>query len=422
MEIVGITARQIFDSRGNPTVESDVVLSSGAFGRASVASGASTGSREALELRDGGESYGGKGVDQAVAHINDTIAPKLIGIDATRQSDIDGFMNSLDGTENKSNLGANAILAVSMAVVKAAARAQNMPLWQYLSQLSNSQPILPLPMINIWNGGAHASFATDIQEYMILPHGLTDFRDKLRAASEIYQVLKNILKDEGYPTTLGDEGGFAPPVKNGNLEPLFTISKAVQQAGFKLGQDISLAVDVAASEFFHDGWYKLKADQKQFSNGELINWYQDLAHRFPIVSIEDGLGEDDWSGWRDLTARLGRQLQIVGDDLLTTNVKFLQQAIDQRACNAILIKPNQIGTVSETIEAVQLAKANNFNTIISHRSGETEDPFIAHLAVGLGAGQIKTGAIARGERTAKYNELLRISEQLLTNRTESASN
>jgi enolase len=256
---------------------------------------------------------------------------------------------------------------------------------------------------------------------MIIPHGPAELADKLRAASEIYHVLGRILKDEGYPTTLGDEGGYAPLVKNGNLEPLFTISKAVQQAGYKLGQDISLAIDVAASEFFDDGWYKLKADKKQLSNGEMINWYQDLSHQFPIVSIEDGLAEDDWAGWSDMTARLGKQLQIVGDDLLVTNVKYLRRAIDQKACNAILIKPNQIGTITETIEAVKLAKANNFNTIISHRSGETEDPFIAHLAVGLGAGQIKTGSLARSERVAKYNELLRIAEQLQTNRTESAS-
>lgn len=402
----------VFDSRGNPTVECDAVLASGAFGRASVPSGASTGSREALELRDGGESFGGKGVDKAISNINDVIAPKIVGIDASRQADIDGFLNSIDGTENKSSLGANAILAVSMAVAKAAARGRNLPLWQYLAELSGLEPLLPLPMINIWNGGAHANFATDIQEYMILPHGLADLPSKLRAASEIYHALGKILKDEGYPTTLGDEGGYAPFVKNGNLEPLFTISKAVQQAGYRLGQDISLAVDVAASEFFEEGWYKLQADKKQLSNGEMISWYRDLAHQFPIVSIEDGLSEDDWSGWSDLTAQLGGQVQIVGDDLLTTNVKYLQQAIEQKACNAILVKPNQIGTVSETIEAVKLAKANNFNTIISHRSGETEDPFIAHLAVGLGAGQIKTGSLARSERVAKYNELLRIAEQL----------
>jgi enolase len=421
MEIVGIKSRMILDSRGNPTVECDVLLSGGGFGRASVPSGASTGSREALELRDGGDRYGGKGVDKAVGNINDIIAAKVIGIDASRQADIDGFLNSLDGTDNKSGLGANAILAVSIGVAKAAARGQNLPLWQYLSNLSGLQPLMPLPMINIWNGGAHAGFATDIQEYMILPHGPAEFSEKLRVASEIYHTLGGILKDEGYPTTLGDEGGYAPFVKNGNLEPLFTISKAVQQAGYKLGQDISLGVDVAASEFFDDGWYKLKTDKKQLSNGEMIGWYKDLAHQFPIVSVEDGLAEDDWAGWSDMTAQLGAQLQIVGDDLLVTNVKYLEQAIEQRACNAILVKPNQIGTVSETIATVKLAKANNFNTIISHRSGETEDPFIAHLAVGLGAGQIKTGSLARGERTAKYNELLRIAVQLQTNRTESAS-
>jgi enolase len=271
---------------------------------------------------------------------------------------------------------------------------------------------MPLPMINIWNGGAHANFATDIQEYMILPHGPAEFSEKLRAASEIYHTLGKILKDEGYPTTLGDEGGYAPFVKNGNLEPLFTISKAVQQAGYKLGQDISLAVDVAASEFFEGGWYKLQADKKQLSNGEMISWYRDLTHQFPIVSVEDGLSEDDWAGWSDMTRQMGASLQIVGDDLLVTNVKYLQRAIDEKACNAVLVKLNQIGTLTETIATVKLAKSDNFNTIISHRSGETEDPFIAHLAVGLGAGQIKTGSLARSERVAKYNELLRISEQL----------
>jgi len=415
MEIVGIKARMIFDSRGNPTVECDVSLSNGAFGRASVPSGASTGSREALELRDGGENYDGKGVDKAISNINDIISPKIMGIDAIRQADIDGFLNSLDGTENKSNLGANAILAISLAVVKAAARGLDQPLWKYISNLAETEPIMPLPMINIWNGGAHANFSTDIQEYMILPHGPDSFSDKLRISSEIYHVLGKILKEENYPTTLGDEGGYAPFVKNGNLEPLFTISKAVKQAGYILGQDVSLAVDVAASEFFDNGWYKLKADKKQLSNGEMINWYKDLAHQFPIVSIEDGLSENDWDGWSDLTRQLGSSLQIVGDDLLVTNSKYLEKAINEKACNAVLVKLNQIGTLTETIETVKLAKANNFNTIISHRSGETEDPFIAHLAVGLGAGQIKTGSIARSERTAKYNELLRISEQLSSN-------
>ena len=415
MEIVGIKARMVFDSRGNPTVECDVSLENGAFGRASVPSGASTGSHEALELRDKGEAYGGKGVDKAISNINEIISPKLIGIDASRQADIDGFMNSIDGTENKSSLGANAVLAVSIAVAKAAARGRNLPLWEHLADLSGLNPILPLPMINIWNGGAHANFATDIQEYMILPHGPKEFTEKLRMASEIYHVLGKLLKEESYPTTLGDEGGYAPFVKNGNLEPLFTISKAVQQAGYKLGQDVSFAIDVAASEFFEDGWYKLKADKKQLSNGEMVNWYKDLSHQFPIVSIEDGLSEEDWSGWSDMTRQLGANLQLVGDDLLVTNVKYLKRAIEEKSCNAILIKPNQIGTLSETIEAVKLAKANGFNTVISHRSGDTEDPFIAHLAVGLGAGQIKTGSMARSERVAKYNELLRISEQLTAN-------
>jgi enolase len=411
MEIVGIKARMIFDSRGNPTVECDVVLSNGAFGRASVPSGASTGSREALELRDGGEMYGGKGVDKAINNINDVIAPKIIGFDASEQAGVDGFMLNIDGTENKSNLGANAILAVSMAVAKAAARGEDLPLWRYLAKLAETTPSIPLPMVNIWNGGVHANFATDIQEYMIIPHGPADFKEKMRMSSEIYHALGGILKTEGYSTTLGDEGGYAPFVKNGNLEPLLTISKAVQQVGYKLGTDVSFAVDVAASEFYDDGWYKLQADKKQLSNGEIIKWYQELVHQFPIISIEDGLAEDDWEGWSDMTRQMGNNLQIVGDDLLVTNVKYLQQAIEQKACNAILIKLNQIGSLTETIDAIKLARSNGFNTIISHRSGETEDPFIAHLAVGLGAGQIKTGSIARSERVAKYNELIRISEQ-----------
>jgi enolase len=412
MEIVGIIARQIFDSRGNPTVECDVWLKNGGFGRASTPSGASVGSSEALELRDGGEAYGGKGVSKAVRNVNEVIAPALLGLNAGEQRTVDEKMLSLDGTDNKSKLGANAILAVSLAVCKAAARAKNQPLWQYIAELTGSQPSLPLPMVNIFNGGAHANWSTDIQEYMIIPHGPADFADKLRVASEIYHTLGQLLKDENYAVTLGDEGGYAPKVQHGNLEPLFLINKAIQQAGYKAGQDVSLALDVAASEFYKDGWYELKADDKKLSNGEVVAWLQDLTSQFPVVSIEDGLDESDWDGWIDLTARLGETAQIIGDDLLTTNSQRLQKAIDLKACNAILVKPNQIGSLSETFETVKLAKANGFNTIISHRSGETEDTFLAHLAVGLGAGQIKTGSMARGERTAKYNELLRIIEQL----------
>jgi enolase len=417
MEIVGIISRQIFDSRGNPTVECDVYLQNGGFGRASVPSGASTGSGEALELRDGGERYAGKGVSKAVGNINQTIAPVILGMKADNQAEIDRTMIELDGTENKSNLGANAILAVSLAVCKASARAKNQPLWQHIASITNSQPSLPLPMINIINGGAHANWSADIQEYMIVPHGPADFSEKLRMASEIYHALGDVLKAENYSVALGDEGGYAPKVQHGNLEPLFLISKAVQQAGYKMTESVSLALDVAASEFYHDGWYDLKADDKKLSNGEVITWLKDLAHQFPIVSIEDGLSENDWDGWVDMTAQFDDKMQLVGDDLLVTNSKLLQKAIETSACNAILVKPNQIGSLSETFDTVKLAKQNGFNTIISHRSGETEDTFLAHLAVGLGAGQIKTGSLARGERTAKYNELLRISEQIQTNRT-----
>ncbi|MDR2524023.1 MAG: phosphopyruvate hydratase [Candidatus Nomurabacteria bacterium] len=412
MNIKQIQGRAIFDSRGNPTVECDVLLSDGSFGRSSVPSGASTGSYEAVELRDGGAAFGGKGVQRAVQNINQTIAPVLAGQDTGDQRAIDDAMLALDGTENKSNLGANAILAVSQAVLKAAARSRGQILWQHIAELSQtSEPNLPLPMVNVINGGAHANFSTDIQEYMILPIGGETMARRLAIAAEIFHKLGEILRDEGYATTVGDEGGYAPAVRNGNIEPLFLIAKAVQLAGYTLGRDVSIALDVAASEFYNDGWYELKRDQRRLSNGEMAAWYGELAHQFPIVSIEDGLGEDDWTGWTDMMGKLGGSLQLVGDDLLVTNTKLLQRAIDEKACNAILIKPNQIGTVSETIDAVKLAKQNGFNTIISHRSGETEDPFIAHLAVGVGAGQIKTGSMSRGERLAKYNELLRIAEQ-----------
>jgi enolase len=412
MEIQSIFGRAVFDSRGNPTVECDVVLAGGSFGRSSVPSGASTGSHEALELRDAGAEFGGKGVTQAVGNINQVIAPELAGMDAGQQAEIDEALIALDGTADKSRLGANAILAVSLARAKAAARAKRQPLWRHIAELSGQQPYLPLPMINIFNGGAHADFAADVQEYLIIPHGSESLADKLRLASEVYHALGEVLRAEDYPTTVGDEGGYAPAVKHGNLEPLFLISKAAQKAGYQMGRDLSLGLDLAASEFYRDGWYNLRADKRQISNGEMTAWLADLAHQFPIVSIEDGLSEDDWQGWIDMTAQLGANVQIVGDDLLATNTELLQRAIELKACNAILIKPNQIGTLTETIAAIKLAKEHDFHTIISHRSGETEDTFIAHLAVGTGAGQIKTGSLARGERTAKYNELLRISEQL----------
>lgn len=412
MEIKSIYSRWILDSRGNPTVECDITLENGSFGRASVPSGASTGSLEALELRDAGTEFGGKGVKTAVSNILELATPALIGMPADNQRAIDEKLMEIDGTENKSKLGANAILAISLAICKAAARSKKMPLWKYISEMAETTPSLPVPLVNVFNGGAHADFATDIQEYMIVPHGPEEFSEKLRLVSEVYHELAKILKEENYPTTLGDEGGYAPKVRNGNLEPLFLISKAIEKAGYKLGEDVSFALDVAASELYKDGWYELKADGKKLSNGEMAKWYLDLSHQLPLISVEDGLGEKDWAGWTEMTALLGKNIQLVGDDLLVTNTKLLQKAIDEKACNAILIKLNQIGSLTETIDAFKLARANDFNTIISHRSGETEDTFIAHLVVGLGAGQIKTGAPARGERTVKYNEILRIAEQM----------
>lgn len=417
MEIVGIFSRWILDSRGNPTVECDVTLNNGAFGRASVPSGASTGSAEALELRDGGSEFAGKGVKNAVKNINEIIAPALKGMLAGGQLEIDAKLIELDGTKNKSKLGANAILAVSMAVCKAAARANNLPLWQYISKIAGTKPSLSLPLVNVINGGAHADFSVDIQEYMLVPHGPIVFSEKIRLVSEVYHALSQVLKEEKYPVALGDEGGFSPRMRNGNLEPLFLISKAITKAGYQTGKDVSLAIDVAASEFYHEGWYELKADNKKLSNGEMVKWYADLSRQFPLVSVEDGLTEDDWNGWAKMNMALGSRLQLVGDDLLATNPELLQKAIDEKSCNAILLKPNQIGTLSETVDTFKLARQNNFNTVISHRSGETEDTFIAHLAVGLGAGQIKTGAPARSERTAKYNELLRISENFEKNQS-----
>ena len=413
MKIRAIYGRAILDSRGNPTVECDVVLDDGSFGRASVPSGASVGANEALELRDGEPAYHGLGVNTAVHNINEVIAPVLVGVGFEDQLSIDQSMIMLDGTENKSKLGANATLAVSSAVLKATARSLKLPLWRHIANLAGiTTPSMPLPLVNVVNGGKHANFSTDIQEYMIVPIGTVDTAERLRMTSEVFHALGEILRTEGYATTVGDEGGYAPQFRNGNIEPLFLIGKAVQQAGYVFGQDIAIALDVAASELYHDGWYEIKADKRKLSNGEMANWYDELSGQFPIISVEDGLDEEDWEGWSDMTRQLGRKLQLVGDDLLATNTDILQRAINANSCNAILIKPNQIGTISQTIDAVKLAKENNFNTIISHRSGETEDTLIAHLAVGLDAGQIKTGSMSRGERIAKYNELLRISEQL----------
>lgn len=409
--IKSIHARWILDSRGNPTVEADVVLDDGSFGRAAVPSGASTGAAEAIELRDGGDRFMGKGVDQAVANVNDKIAPALVGHDAADQQGVDQVMLDLDGTDNKSNLGANAILAVSLAVAKAEAKSESLELWQYIAKLTNTQEVsLPLPMMNIMNGGAHAGWTTDIQEYMIMPVGAPTFAEGIRRATEVFHNLGKILKERGYPTTVGDEGGYAPHLKGGNAEPLALIEQAVTKAGYKLGEDFVLALDVASSEFYKDGKYELKNEDKSLTSDEMIDYVQNLVENNPLVSVEDGLAEEDWAGWTKLTEKLGDKIQLVGDDLLVTNVKRLQKAIDEKAGNAILIKPNQIGSLSETIAAVKLAKEHGFNTVMSHRSGETEDVTIAHLAVGLNCGQIKTGSLSRTDRVAKYNELLRIAE------------
>ena len=405
-----IKGRQILDSRGNPTVEADVILQSGVLGRAAVPSGASTGSGEALELRDGGSAFGGKAVTKAVTIVNESIKQALIGEDAEDQANIDKIMLDLDGTENKSNLGANAILAVSLAAAKAVANEKGIELWQYIAEKTNSKPVLPLPMMNVMNGGAHAGWATDIQEYMIMPVGANNIFEAVQMGAETFHALAKVLKAKGYPTTVGDEGGYAPKVQNGNEEPLQLISQAIEDAGYKLGEDIAFASDPASSEFYKDGKYDLKANNKVLSSEEMIAFYEDLTSKYPFVSIEDGLAENDWDGWKLLTEKLGSEIQLVGDDLMVTNVKLLQKSIELGVGNAILIKPNQIGSLSETISAVKLAQENGYNTVMSHRSGETEDTTIAHLAVGLGCGQIKTGSLSRTDRVAKYNELMRISE------------
>lgn len=410
-KISKVQARWILDSRGNPTVEAVVGLDDGSRGRAAVPSGASTGAAEALELRDGGSRFMGKGVDRAVANVNQQIAPALIGMEATDQRAVDRTMLQLDGTDNKSKLGANAILAVSLATAKVAASSEDLALWHYIAQLTDtSETSLPLPMMNIMNGGAHANWTTDIQEYMIMPIGAPSFAEAVRQASEVFHHLGKILKEQGYPTTVGDEGGYAPHLRGGNGEPLKLIEQAVTQAGYRLGQDFVLALDVAASEFYRDGYYELKNDNAKLNTDQMIDYVRGLVAGNPLASVEDGLAEEDWAGWTKLTERLGAETQLVGDDLLVTNTQRLQKAIDLKAGNAILVKPNQIGSLSETIDAVKLAKANGFNTVMSHRSGETEDTTIAHLAVGLGCGQIKTGSLSRTDRVAKYNELLRIAE------------
>lgn len=415
MNIQKIYARQILDSRGFPTVEAELTLEDGSFGRASVPSGASTGSREAVELRDGNHSqYAGKGVLNAVNAVNTTIANKLIGTDAFDQSGLDNRLIGLDGTPNKANLGANAILAVSLANAHAVAASKKIPLYAQVGELAeNNTFTLPRPMINIINGGKHAAGSTDIQEFMIIPNCGESFAEKLRVGAEIFHELAKTLKAKKYATTVGDEGGYAPRFTNGNREALELISQAVESAGYQLGEDIVLALDVAAAELFTDNAYVLGSEKRTLGTEELIDWYKQLQDSFPIQSIEDGLDENDWTGWTEMTKQLGNTTQIVGDDLLVTNTTLLNKAIELQAANAILIKPNQIGTLSETIEAVKRAKSQGWGTIMSHRSGETEDTTIAHLAVGLNTGQIKTGSISRSERLAKYNELLRIEEQLM---------
>jgi enolase len=410
--IAEIKARQILDSRGNPTVEADVTLAGGGFGRAAVPSGASTGSGEAPELRDGEAAYGGKGVLKAVYNVNGKIRDVLLHNDATNQSAIDQLMLDLDGTEEKSTLGANAILAVSLAVAKAVAAQRQTPLYRYIAEISGTKELsLPMPMMNVVNGGAHADWSTDFQEYMIVPRAAGSIADAVRMGAEVFHALKAVLKEADYVTLVGDEGGYAPRWREGgNNAPLDAIREAVERAGYKFGEEIALAMDIAASEFYSDGHYQLKTTGEWKTSEDMINWYQWMIENYPVVSIEDGLSESDWEGWAALTTRLGAGTQLVGDDLLVTNTKLLKRAIADHAGNAILIKPNQIGTLTETIAAVMLAKMNGFRTVISHRSGETEDTTIAHIAVGLGAGQIKTGSLSRTDRVAKYNELIRIAE------------
>lgn len=415
MKITQIKARQILDSRGNPTVEADVYLEDGSMGRAAVPSGASTGTHEALELRDGNPKiYQGKSVGKAVYNVNEPIAKVLKGSEAEDQKKIDKTLIDLDGTENKSNLGANAILAVSLAVAKAAAISQKKPLYQYFNDLLTPKRklMMPVPMMNIINGGKHAAGSTDIQEFMIIPVSAKSFSEGLRMGAEVFHNLGKILKEKGYGTTVGDEGGYAPAVKSGNKEALDLILEAIRQAGYFPRRDFLVGLDVAASELYIDREYWLNTESERLPTLQMVEWLQGFSRMYPVISIEDGLDQNDWEGWMKLTKSVGESIQIVGDDLFVTNPKFLEKGIEERAANAILIKLNQIGTLSETIETVKMAYKAGFKAIISHRSGETEDTTIAHLAVGLGTGQIKTGSLSRTDRVAKYNELLRIEEEL----------
>ena len=410
-KIAEIKAREILDSRGNPTVEVDVRLSGGACGRAAVPAGASTGVHEALELRDGDPGrYGGLGVLKAVANVAQAIAGRLKNMDAAEQKTVDAALLELDGTENKSRLGANAIVGVSLAVAHAAAASQGAPLYAYLGGAGAG--ILPVPQMNILNGGKHADSSVDLQEFMIVPAGASNFADALRAGSEVFHALAQVLKKQGYSTGVGDEGGFAPSLRS-NEEPLEVICEAIVKAGYQPGKQIALALDPAASEFYQDGRYVFaRSDKKARSAEEMIAFYRGLIDRYPIVSLEDGLAEDDWEGWEMLTRELGARVQLVGDDIFVTNPQRLRRGIEQRVANSILIKVNQIGTLTETLETMRLARASGYTCVISHRSGETEDATIADLAVATGAGQIKTGSACRGERLAKYNRLLRIAEEL----------
>jgi enolase len=410
-QIDRIHAREILDSRGNPTVEADVILVSGARGRAAVPSGASTGEHEAVELRDDDRArYGGKGVLKAVRNVNDVIARELKGMDAVDQRTLDKKLIELDGTPNKSNLGANALLAVSMATARAAASYRKLPLYRYLG--GEGANTLPVPMMNIINGGAHADNSVDFQEFMIVPAGADRFSEALRMGAEIFHTLKSVLKKKGYATSVGDEGGFAPNLKS-NEEAIETILQAIEQAGYKAGTDVLLALDPAASEFFDNGSYVFKkSDGRRLSSEQMISFWQDWANKYPIISIEDGMAENDWDGWKALTDAMGDRVQLVGDDLFVTNTKFLQKGIDLGIANSILIKVNQIGTLTETLDCIELAKSNGRTAVISHRSGETEDSFIADLAVATNAGQIKTGSLSRSDRIAKYNQLWRIEEEL----------
>lgn len=408
--IVSVWAREILDSRGNPTIEVEVGLESGHGGRAAVPSGASTGSREALELRDGDKDrYSGKGVEKAVENVRTTIAESIVGMDALRQLQIDSTLLDLDGTDNKSNLGANAMLGVSLACARAGANALGLPLYQYLGGVNAK--LIPAPMMNIINGGAHAPNNLDIQEFMIMPLGAYTFKDALRMGAEVFHTLRALLAADGHVTSVGDEGGFAPNLKSHD-EAFRYIVKAIEEAGYIPGAEVALAIDAAATEFYKDGRYELKGEGKSLTSSDMVDYLGEFASRYPVISIEDGLSEGDWEGWRELTYKLGDSVQLVGDDIFVTNPDILAEGIDAGVANSILIKLNQIGTLTETLDTIEMAKQAAYTTVISHRSGETEDCFIADLAVGLNAGQIKTGSLCRSDRLAKYNQLLRIEEEL----------